>query len=129
GILLAISISKSMTVLSLGEDVSVGLGQNNLFVKILGIITVFALTGAAVSIAGAIGFVGLIVPHITRSVMESDVRWFVTSSASFAARVLVLSDVVALMVHVPYETPVGAITSLIGVPFFLYLARSKGGAA
>lgn len=129
GILLAISISKSMTVLSLGEDVSVGLGQNNLFVKILGIITVFALTGAAVSIAGAIGFVGLIVPHITRFVMGSDFRWIIPSSAFFGALLLVLSDVVARMVNAPYETPVGAITSLIGVPFFLYLARSKGGEA
>ena len=129
GSLLAFSISKSMTVLSLGEDVSVGLGQNNLLIKILGIVTVFILTGAAVSVAGAIGFVGLIVPHITRFVMGSDYRWIIPSSAIFGALLLVLSDVVARMVNAPYETPVGAITSLIGVPFFLYLARSKGGEA
>src|SRR5699024_12481381 len=110
GILLAISISKSMTVLSLGEDVSVGLGQNNLFVKILGIITVFALTGAAVSIAGAIGFVGLIVPHITRFVMGSDFRWIIPYSAFFGVLLLLLSDEVDRIVHASSVMPTGVLS-------------------
>ncbi|GIN58310.1 ferrichrome ABC transporter permease [Lederbergia ruris] len=126
GLLFAISISKSMTVLSLGEDVSIGLGQNNAMIKILGIVAVFMLTGVSVSVAGAIGFVGLIVPHITRFLMGADYRWIIPSSALFGALLVILSDLVSRMMNAPFETPVGAITSLIGVPFFLYLARSKG---
>ncbi|WP_163971524.1 FecCD family ABC transporter permease [Oceanobacillus halotolerans] len=127
GLALAIGISKSITVLSLGEDIAVGLGQNNQRIKIIAILSVLILTGAAVSIAGAVGFVGLIVPHITRFIMGTDYRWIVPSSAIFGSLLLVLSDIMARMVNAPYETPVGAITSLIGVPFFLYLARGSGG--
>jgi iron complex transport system permease protein len=127
GLLVAISISKSITVLSLGEDIAVGLGQNNIVIKLLGIIAVLILTGAAVSAAGAVGFVGLIVPHITRFIMGTDYRWIIPSSALFGALLLVLSDVVSRLINAPFETPVGAITSLIGVPFFLYLARGSGG--
>ncbi|KRG12572.1 FecCD family ABC transporter permease [Lederbergia galactosidilytica] len=126
GLLFAFSIAKSMTVLSLGEDVSIGLGLNNAIIKIIGIVAVFMLTGVSVSVAGAIGFVGLIVPHITRFLMGADYRWIIPSSALFGSLLVILSDLVSRMINAPFETPVGAITSLIGVPFFLYLARSKG---
>ncbi|ALX48672.1 FecCD family ABC transporter permease [Lentibacillus amyloliquefaciens] len=127
GMLIALMISKSMTVLNLGEDVAAGLGQNNIVIKIMGIITVLLLTGAAVSVAGAIGFIGLIIPHMTRFIMGTDYRWIIPVSALFGALLLVLSDVVSRLINAPYETPVGAITSLIGVPFFLYLARGSSG--
>ncbi|SHG48679.1 FecCD family ABC transporter permease [Ornithinibacillus halophilus] len=127
GLILALSISKSITTLSLGDDVATGLGQNNFLIKFLSILAVLILTGAAVSIAGAVGFVGLIVPHIARFVMGTDYRWIIPSSAIFGALLLVLSDVASRMVNAPFETPVGAITSIIGVPFFLYLARKSGG--
>ncbi|WP_404451711.1 iron ABC transporter permease [Virgibacillus necropolis] len=127
GLVLAISIAKSITILSLGEDIASGLGQNNILIKIIGIIAVLVLTGAAVSIAGTVGFIGLIIPHITRFIMGTDYRWIIPSSAIFGALLLVLADVVARLVNAPFETPVGAITSLIGVPFFLYLARGSGG--
>jgi iron complex transport system permease protein len=127
GLLIAIAISKSITVLSLGEDIAVGLGQNNLYIKALGIFSILILTGAAVSVAGAVGFVGLIVPHITRFIMGTDYRWIIPTSALFGSLLLVLSDVVSRLVNAPFETPVGAITSIIGVPFFLYLARGNGG--
>ncbi|WP_337969982.1 FecCD family ABC transporter permease [Virgibacillus salexigens] len=126
GLTLAISMSKSLTILSLGDDIASGLGQNNMLIKILGIFSVLLLTGAAVSIAGPVGFIGLIVPHITRFIMGTDYRWIIPSSAIFGGLLLVLADVVSRLVNAPYETPVGAITSLIGVPFFLYLARGGG---
>ncbi|MBP1947279.1 FecCD family ABC transporter permease [Virgibacillus litoralis] len=127
GIFIAFMIAKSITVLNLGEDVAVGLGQNNIVIKILGILTVLILTGAAVSVAGAIGFMGLIIPHMSRFIMGTDFRWIIPSSALFGALLLVLSDIVSRLINAPYETPVGAITSLIGVPFFLYLARGSSG--
>ncbi|MGP4106639.1 FecCD family ABC transporter permease [Virgibacillus sp. L01] len=127
GIFIAFMIAKSITVLNLGEDIAVGLGQNNIVIKVLGILTVLILTGAAVSVAGAIGFMGLIIPHMSRFIMGTDYRWIIPSSALFGALLLVLSDIVSRLINAPYETPVGAITSLIGVPFFLYLARGSSG--
>ncbi len=127
GLFLAFFIARSITLLSLGEDVSTGLGQNNVVTKVIGIIAVLVLTGSAVSIAGTIAFVGLIVPHITRFIIGTDYRWIIPTSAIFGALLLVISDVTARLVNSPFETPVGAITSLIGVPFFLYLARGSGG--
>ena len=127
GLFLSLVISRSITVLSLGDDIATGLGQNNFIIKIIGIFAVLILTGSAVSIAGSIGFVGLIVPHITRFIIGTDYRWIIPASAAFGALLLVLSDITSRLVNAPFETPVGAITSLIGVPFFLYLARSSGG--
>jgi iron complex transport system permease protein len=127
GLLVALSISKSITVLSLGEDIATGLGQNNMLIKVLGIVSILILTGAAVAVAGAVGFVGLIVPHIARFIIGTDYRWIIPTSILFGALLLVLSDLVSRLVNAPFETPVGAITSLIGVPFFLYLARGSGG--
>jgi iron complex transport system permease protein len=125
GLLLAMYISKSITILSLGEEVSKGLGQNTFLVKVLGIIVVLLLTGAAVSVAGAVGFIGLVIPHITRFIIGSDYRWIIPISAVLGALLLVLADIAARMVNAPFETPVGAITAVIGVPFFLYLARGE----
>lgn len=126
GIVIALMIARSITILGMGEDIASGLGQNNMFIKISGILSVLILTGAAVSVAGTVGFIGLIIPHITRFIMGTDYRWIIPSSAIFGALLLVLADVVARFVNAPFETPVGAITSLIGVPFFLYLARGSG---
>ncbi|GAE28813.1 ABC-type Fe3+-siderophore transport system [Halalkalibacter hemicellulosilyticusJCM 9152] len=126
GITLAIILSRSITVLSLGEDVAKGLGQRTRLVKVLGTIVVLLLTGAAVSVAGTIGFIGLVIPHITRFLVGVDYRWIIPCSALLGALLLVLADLGARMVNPPFETPVGAITALIGVPFFFYLARREG---
>ncbi len=126
GVVLALTISKSLTILSLGEDIATGLGQNNTLIKIVAIIAVFMLTGAAVTTAGAVGFLGLIIPHITRFLIGNDYRWIIPISGVLGGILLVNADIVARMINAPFETPVGAITSIIGVPFFLYLARGKG---
>ncbi|MFD1065083.1 FecCD family ABC transporter permease [Oceanobacillus locisalsi] len=127
GVILALFIAKSITVLSLGDDLSTGLGQNNTLIKITGIVVVLILTGAAVSVAGAVGFVGLIIPHITRFIVGTDYRWIIPTSAVLGALLLVNADLIARLINAPFETPVGSITSIIGVPFFLYLARGSGG--
>lgn len=126
GLFLAFCLARSITVLSLGDDVAKGLGQRTLMVKILGTVVVLVLTGAAVSIAGAVGFIGLVIPHITRFLVGVDYRWIIPCSAVLGGLLLVLADIGARMVNPPFETPVGVITALIGVPFFLYLARRDG---
>ena len=122
----AIILSRSITLLSLGEEVSIGLGQKVKTIKFFGMIIVLVLAGAAVSVVGAVGFVGLIVPHLTRFIVGHDYRWIIPCSIVLGGLLVVLADLCARMISPPYETPIGALISLIGVPFFLYLAR-KGG--
>lgn len=126
GFLGALSLSRSITILSLGEEVAVGLGEKTRRVKILSIVTILILAGAAVSVVGAVGFVGLIVPHLARRLVGHDYRWIIPTSALLGALLVVLADLAARIINPPHETPIGALTALLGVPFFLYLAR-KGG--
>ncbi len=119
----AMFLSPSITVLSLGDEVAKGLGQRTALVKTGGSVIVVLLAGSAVWVGGPIGFLGLVVPHITRFLVGLDYRWIIPCSAILGALTLVLADLGARMVNPPYETPVGVITALIGVPFFLYLAR------
>lgn len=102
-----------------------GLGQYTKTVKAIGIVSVVLLTGATVSVAGAIGFIGLIIPHITRFLVGVDYRWIIPCSAVLGAVLLIYADIAARLVNPPFETPVGAVTALVGVPFFLYLARRE----
>ena len=122
----AIILSKSITLLSLGDEVAIGLGQRTGTIKFFGTIVILILAGAAVSVVGAVGFVGLIVPHLTRFLVGSDYRWIIPCSAILGSLLVVFADLAARMINPPYETPIGALIALIGVPFFLYLAR-KGG--
>lgn len=126
GLVMAILLSRSISVMSLGQDIAKGLGQNTLTIQILGTITVLLLTGAAVSVAGSIGFIGLVIPHIIRFLVGVDYRWIIPLSAVFGGIILVLADMLARIINSPFETPVGAVTAIVGVPFFLYLARREG---
>ncbi|MBK3495869.1 iron ABC transporter permease [Viridibacillus sp. YIM B01967] len=127
GLLLALYIAKSITILSLGEDISISLGQRTKWVKFISILIVICLTGTAVALVGKIGFVGLIIPHITRFIVGVDYRFVIPCSAIIGGVFLALCDVGSRFINFPFETPVGVVTSLIGVPFFLYLIRTRGG--
>ncbi|WP_407640161.1 FecCD family ABC transporter permease [Bacillus massiliglaciei] len=127
GILIALSISKSITLLSLGEEVSVSLGQRTRLVKALGILSVVCLTGTAVALVGKIGFVGLVIPHIARFLTGVDYKRIIPYSGLIGGVFLALCDLLSRMVNAPFETPVGVITAIVGVPFFLYLIRTRGG--
>ncbi|MDC3417128.1 FecCD family ABC transporter permease [Aquibacillus salsiterrae] len=127
GFVIALFLANSITTLNLGEDVAKGLGQRTFAVKLIGTIVVLLLTGAAVSVAGTIGFIGLVIPHITRFLVGVDYRWIIPCSAVLGGLLLVVADTISRMVNPPFETPVGTITALVGVPFFLYLARREGG--
>ncbi len=126
GLVLAIALSRSITVLGLGEDVAAGLGQQVKRVKALAALAVFLLVGAAVAVSGPIGFVGLMIPHITRYLIGIDYRYVIPCSAMLGGGLLVAADSLCRIVNPPFETPVGVLTSLIGVPFFLFLARRSG---
>jgi len=121
----AIIISRSITLLSLGEEIAVGLGQRTKLVKAIGMIIVLILAGVAVSVVGAVSFVGLIIPHLTRYLVGVDYRLIIPCSAILGSLLVVLADLGARMINPPSETPIGALIALIGVPFFLYLARKE----
>lgn len=127
GLVLAISLSKAVTITALGEDVAVSLGQKTRTVKVLSMLAVAILTGTAVALVGKIAFVGLVVPHIVRMLIGVDYRMIIPCSAILGAFFLAGCDLISRYVNFPFETPIGVVTALIGVPFFLYLIRSKGG--
>ncbi|WP_112179431.1 FecCD family ABC transporter permease [Paraliobacillus zengyii] len=126
GLIIAFLLANSITVLNLGDDVARGLGQQTATVKITGTLVVLLLTGASISISGTIGFIGLVIPHITRFLVGVNYRWIIPCAAILGALLLVLADTASRMVNPPFETPVGTVTALVGVPFFLYLARREG---
>lgn len=125
GLIAAMIISRSITVLSLGEDVATGLGQRTGLVKGIGTTIVMILAGASVSTVGGVGFIGLVVPHMVRFLVGVDYRWIIPCSAVLGAVLVLLADIGAKLLATPYETPLGAVIAVIGVPFFLYLARKE----
>ncbi|MGE7981716.1 FecCD family ABC transporter permease [Solibacillus sp. NPDC093137] len=127
GLLLALSLARAVTITALGEDVAVGLGQNTRIVKVLSMLAVAILTGTAVALVGKIAFVGLVVPHIVRMLVGVDYRVIIPCSAVMGAFFLAGCDLLSRYINFPFETPIGVVTALIGVPFFLYLIRRKGG--
>jgi len=124
-ILGAIVLSHSISIMSLGEDVAKGLGLNTMLVNFLCAIVVLMLAGASVAVVGAVGFVGLIVPHLARFLVGIDYRFIIPSSAVLGSLLVVLADLGSRTLNPPFETPIGALIALIGVPFFLYLARTE----
>ncbi|MDR2028053.1 MAG: iron ABC transporter permease [Treponema sp.] len=121
----AAALSRSVSLLSLGEEVARGLGVRTGLVNALCSLVVLILAGASVSVVGAVSFVGLVIPHTSRFLVGADYRRIIPSSALLGALLMVLADLGARTLNPPFETPVGAIIALIGVPFFLYLARRQ----
>ncbi len=125
GFLLALALGREIATLSLGEGVARSLGQNTARVKVLGAVSVVLLVGGSVSIAGPIGFVGLIVPHLVRFIVGVDYRWILPYTMTFGASILLIADICARLIIRPQELPVGLVTPLLGAPFFIYLIRTR----
>ncbi|MGM9533400.1 FecCD family ABC transporter permease [Intestinibacter sp.] len=123
GISLAMILSKKITILSLGEEVAIGLGENTNRTRFIALIIVILLTGASVSVAGNIIFVGLIIPQIVKKIVGVDYKYIIPCSFVMGAVLLVYSDVFSRLINPPYETPIGSLTALLGVPVFIYLIR------
>ena len=126
GILLSVLLSRQLTILSLNEDVAVGLGQKTTQIKGILYIVIILLAGASVALVGNMTFIGLMVPHIVRAIVGTDYRFIIPMSAIAGAVFMLLADTVGRTINAPYETPVAAIVAVIGLPFFLTIVR-KGG--
>jgi iron complex transport system permease protein len=114
-------LPRSLNLLSLGSDAAAARGVSVVGAQRLAFFSASLATGAAVSLGGPIGFVGIIVPHLVRLLVGADHRLVIPASALFGAAFLIACDVVARTVMAPLELPIGVITALIGGPFFLYL--------
>jgi iron complex transport system permease protein len=125
GLAIAFILGKQVTTLNLGEDVAKGLGQKTWWVKIATAFSIVLLAGSAVAIAGPIGFIGLVVPHIVRFWVGVDYSSILPYAAITGAILLLLADVVSRCLIAPQELPVGVMSAIVGAPFFMYLTRVK----
>lgn len=126
--LLLAALARSLNLLAVGEETALFLGARVELVKVVVYLTASFLVAAAVAVSGAIGFVGLIVPHAVRLLWGSDHRFLLPASLLLGAAFLTLSDTLARTAAAPTEIPVGVITALVGVPVFVLLLvrRSPG---
>lgn len=126
GVIIALMLPDKLNILVLGDEVATGLGVNVERLRFIFIILSSLLAGSAVSIVGLLGFVGLIVPHITRLIIGADYRFLFPAVVLLGAIVVLICDLLARTLFSPIEIPVGIIMSVLGAPFFLYLLRSRG---
>lgn len=121
--LIAFWQSRQLTILSMSEEVAVGLGQQLTRVKAILFFIVIVLAGASVALVGNLAFVGLMIPHLVRSFVGTDYRFILPMSAIGGATFMLFADMIARMIHAPYETPVVAVVAVMGLPFFLFIVR------
>ncbi|HEY7270515.1 MAG TPA: iron ABC transporter permease [Dehalococcoidia bacterium] len=125
GTLLALAFSRQLNVISLGDDVATSLGQHVERTRVALTAVAALLASSAVSVAGLVGFVGLIIPHMARLTVGNDYRFLVPVSALYGAILLILADTVARTAFDPQELPVGVLTAVLGGPVFVYLVRRR----
>lgn len=128
GVLVLARQAPRLNLLALGEEQALQLGVEADHVKRVVFVVASLVTGAAISAAGSIGFVGLIVPHAARLLLGPDNRALVPTSVLLGAAFLILADLGARTVAAPTELPVGVVTSFCGAPLFVYLLRRRRGA-
>ncbi len=128
GLLLCLFAIQPANLLLLGDDSARLLGQRVELQRFLLIMLAALLAGAAVSVAGLVGFVGLVVPHMIRLWIGEDYRFLLPYSMIGGAALVVLADGIARSWFDPIELPVGILLAVIGAPFFLYLLKRKGAA-
>ena len=125
GAAVAYMYARDLNILALGEDQAQHLGVEIERVKRILLVSGALMTAAAVSISGLIGFVGLIIPHLTRVLIGPDHRVLLPTSAIVGASFLMICDALSRVIMGSGEAPVGVITALSGAPFFIYLLRRK----
>lgn len=118
---------KSLDVLLLGDDVAITIGVDIDRIKFIIIIVATLLTGIIVSISGAIGFVGLTIPHITRLIVGTKHSRLIPASVLVGGTFLIIADIISRVIVAPEELPIGVVSAFFGAPFFLYLIRKSHG--
>lgn len=129
GIVLAFASAPALNLLNLGDDVAQCLGVRTDRARLFGMVLISLLAGAATAMAGPVGFIGLIVPHLVRAITGPDYRWILPYSALLGATLMVLADVIGRIIARPGELPVGIVVAFIGAPLFFVLVFHRKGVA
>lgn len=129
GIVLAFASAPALNLLNLGDDVAQSLGVRTDRARLFGMVLISLLAGAATAMAGPVGFIGLIVPHLVRAITGPDYRWILPYSALLGATLMVLADVIGRIIARPGELPVGIVVAFIGAPLFFVLVFHRKGIA
>ncbi|WP_447028459.1 FecCD family ABC transporter permease [Vibrio parahaemolyticus] len=125
GLVLAMGLARNLNLLALGDEVAVGLGGNIRLTRLISGLAVVLLAGTSVAIAGPIGFVGLLVPHLVRPIVGHNYHILIPVFALCGAALVTWSDALSRAIAFPAETPVGVITALLGTPCFIAIAMRK----
>ena len=125
GLLLALIGAYYLNVLQLGDDMARALGLNIELARVLLTAVAALLAASSVSVAGLLGFVGLVVPHMVRLLVGTNYSYIIPGSALLGMAVVTLSDTLARVLFAPVELPAGLIMAFIGAPFFLFLLRKE----
>ena len=129
GAALCLYVSRGLNAVALGDDLAVAMGGNVVRTRVIGLLAVTLLAGAATAGAGPIGFVGLMVPHAVRWFTGPDWRWICAHCVFLAPALLLAADVVGRVVVGPGELPAGIVTAFVGAPVLIWLVRRKAAAA
>ena len=124
-LVLALFVSDELSAMALGDDLAAAQGVGLVRTRVLTVAAITLLAGGATAIAGPIGFVGLMVPHIARWMVGPHQRWIFAYSAVLAPSLLLLSDILGRIVMMPSEVPVGIVTAFVGAPVLILLVRRK----
>ncbi|WP_459250457.1 FecCD family ABC transporter permease [Streptomyces youssoufiensis] len=125
GALLALALGRPLNAIALGDDAARALGARLNRTRVLAVLVITLLCGAATAACGPIAFVGLLVPHLVRALTGPDVRWTLAYAAVLAPALLLGADIVGRVIARPGELQVGVVTTLIGGPAFIYLVRRR----
>ena len=125
GICAAVVTSRTLNVLALGDEMARSLGTRLWSARLAAALGVVLLAGGATAIAGPIGFIGLVVPHIARLITGPDYRWIMAWTVVLAPTLLLLADILGRILVSPQQLQVGIVTGLAGAPVFLYLVRNR----
>jgi len=126
GALICFASARGMNSLALGDDMAKGLGEHVFRTRLMSALGAVILAGAATAIAGPIGFIGLVIPHVCRMLVGTDHRWLLPFSALAGAALLLASDIIGRVIAPSSEEiQVGIITALIGAPFFIWIVRRQ----
>ncbi|NHN33962.1 iron ABC transporter permease [Paenibacillus sp. S3N08] len=117
--------SHRINILYMGEDIATGVGLSVQKERTILMAIAVGLAGACVAVAGSIGFVGLIAPHLARRIIGRDYRVVLPSSALIGSILVLVSDTIGRIIAQPVDIPVGIVTAAVGAPYFLYLLTRK----
>ena len=123
GLIITMILSPKINILNLGDDVAIGLGESPEKIRFITLMVMIPMIAAAVAVGKNIAFVGLIIPQVVRKILGEDYRKNIPCSFLLGAVLLTYADIAARMLFNPYETPIGVFTAIIGIPFFISVAR------